>query len=115
LFSSCTTALNHPMHGTIMLQTSVALCRSLSKLSMTLDKRPDLTRKLQAIDTSGGEEEQKSIIDKTAEVMQRVFTACLTDRTSDKYSRPEGKKVGVYTFANVTLKLLFAVSATPGY
>ncbi|KAH8197672.1 hypothetical protein TruAng_008176 [Truncatella angustata] len=93
-------------------QTSVALCGSLSKLSMTLNKRPDLTRKLQTIDTSGGEEEQKSIIDKAAEVMQRVFTACLADRTSDQFSKPEGKKVGVYTFANVTLKLLFACRKT---
>lgn len=93
-----------------MLQTSVALCGSLSKLSMTLNKRPDLTRKLQTIDTSGGDEEEKSIIDKAAEVMQRVFTSCLTDRTSDRLSRPEGKKIGVYTFANITLKLLFAVS-----
>lgn len=97
-----------------MLQTSVSLCGCLSKLSMTLNKRPDLTRKLQTIDTTGGEEEQKSIIDKTAEVMQRGFTACLTDRTSDRFSKPEGKKVGVYTFANVTLKLLFAVSAKTG-
>ncbi|KAK9773576.1 hypothetical protein AB5N19_11054 [Seiridium cardinale] len=112
LTNSCTTALNHPMYGTIMLQTSVALCGSLSKLSMTLNKRPDLTRKLQTVDTSGGDEEQKSIIDKTAEVMQRVFTACLADRTSDQFSRPEGKKVGVYTFANVTLKLLFACRKT---
>ncbi|KAK6194225.1 pre-rRNA processing [Pestalotiopsis sp. IQ-011] len=112
LTNSCTTALNHPTYGTIMLQTSVALCGSLSKLSMTLNKRPDLTRKLQTIDTSGGDEEEKSIIDKAAEVMQRVFTSCLTDRTSDRLSRPEGKKVGVYTFANITLKLLFACRKT---
>ncbi|KAI1855853.1 hypothetical protein JX265_012116 [Neoarthrinium moseri] len=112
LTNSCTTALNHPLYGTMMLQTSVALCGSLSKLSMTLNKRPDLTRKIQTIDTSGGDEEQKSIIDKTAEVMQRVFTACLTDRTSDRSQPPEGKKVGVYTFANVTLKLLFACRKT---
>ncbi|KAF3005485.1 hypothetical protein E8E14_009204 [Neopestalotiopsis sp. 37M] len=112
LTNSCTTALNHPTYGIIMLQTSVALCGSLSKLSMTLNKRPDLTRKLQTIDTSGGDEEEKSIIDKAAEVMQRVFTSCLTDRTSDRLSKPEGKKVGVYTFANITLKLLFACRKT---
>lgn len=97
-----------------MLQTSIALCGSLSKLSMTLNKRPDLTRKLQTVDTSGGDEEQKSIIDKAAEVMQRVFTACLTDRTTDKDAKPGGKKAGVYTFANITLKLLFAVSDIAG-
>ncbi|KAH8681209.1 hypothetical protein BX600DRAFT_15346 [Xylariales sp. PMI_506] len=111
LTSSCTTALNNPTYGAIMLQTSMALCASLSKLSMTLNKRPDLTRKLRAVET-GDEEEQKSIVDKTAEVMQRIFTACLTDRSSDRLGKPEGRKVGVYTFANVTLKLLFACRKT---
>lgn len=106
--SSCTTALNNPTYGTIMLQTSISLCASLSKLSMTLNKRPDLTRKLQTVDT--GEEEQKSIVETTAEIIQKVFTACLTDRSSQRHEQPKGKKTGVYIFANVTLKLLFAVS-----
>ncbi|KAI0132113.1 hypothetical protein BJ170DRAFT_577386 [Xylariales sp. AK1849] len=112
LTTSCTTALNNPSHGTIMLQTSIQLCASLSKLSMTLNKRPDLTRKLRTVDTGTGEEDQKSIVDKTADVIQRIFTACLTDRSSAQFAKPEGKKVGVYIFANVTLKLLFACRKT---
>ncbi|KAI0489512.1 thiolase [Xylaria cf. heliscus] len=110
LTNSCTTALNHPTYGTIMLQTSISLCGSLSKLSMTLNKRPDLTKKLDTLDT--GEDDQTSIVGTTAEVIQKIFTTCLTDRSSQRYAHPEGKKVGVYIFANLTLKLLFACRKT---
>ncbi|KAI0017401.1 thiolase [Xylariomycetidae sp. FL0641] len=110
LTNSCTTALNNPTYGAIMLQTSISLCASLSKLSMTLNKRPDLTQKLASRDT--GEEDQGSIVGTTAEVIQKVFTTCLTDRSSTRQARPEGKKVGVYIFANITLKLLFACHKT---
>ncbi|KAI0599371.1 hypothetical protein F4775DRAFT_123387 [Biscogniauxia sp. FL1348] len=110
LTNSCTTALNNPTYGTIMLKTSISLCASLSKLSMTLNKRPDLTKKLNTIDT--GEEDQSSIVGTTAEVIQKIFTTCLTDRSSQRFAKPEGKKVGVYIFANVTLKLLFACRKT---
>ncbi|KAL7628115.1 hypothetical protein AAE478_002312 [Parahypoxylon ruwenzoriense] len=103
--SSCTTALNNPTYGTVMLQTSISLCSSLSKLSMTLNKRPDLTKNLAAL--HAGEEDQKSIVEITAEVIQKFFTTCLTDRSGPPLSKPAGKKVGVYIFANVTLKLLF--------
>ncbi|KAI0109548.1 hypothetical protein GGR51DRAFT_511908 [Nemania sp. FL0031] len=110
LTNSCTTALNHPTYGTIMLQTSISLCGSLSKLSMTLNKRPDLTNKLNTVDT--GDDDQASIVGTTAEVIQKIFTTCLTDRSSQRYAQPEGKKVGVYIFANLTLKLLFACRKT---
>ncbi|RWA12738.1 hypothetical protein EKO27_g2356 [Xylaria grammica] len=110
LTNSCTTALNHPTYGTIMLHTSISLCGSLSKLSMTLNKRPDLTKKLDTVDA--GEDDQTSIVGTTAEVIQKIFTTCLTDRSSQRYAQPEGKKVGVYIFANLTLKLLFACRKT---
>lgn len=110
---ACQTALNHPTYGTIMYQTSISLCASLSKLSMTLNKRPDLTRQLRTMVDAGGEEEQKSIVEHTTEIIQKIFTACLSDRSSLRNAQPEGKKVGVYIFANVTLKLLFAVSWSP--
>ncbi|KAI0478742.1 hypothetical protein GGR56DRAFT_672744 [Xylariaceae sp. FL0804] len=110
LTNSCATALNNPTYGTLMLQTSISLCLSLSKLSMTLNKRPDLTKKLNQLNT--GEEEKVSIVGTTAEVIQRIFTTCLTDRSSQRNAKPEGKKVGVYIFANVTLKLLFACRKT---
>jgi nuclear mRNA export protein PCID2/THP1 len=78
---------------------------------MTLHKRPDLTKKLNRMDM--GEDDQTSIVGTTAEVIQKIFTTCLTDRSSQRYAQPEGKKVGVYIFANLTLKLLFAVRVDP--
>ncbi|KAI1446416.1 hypothetical protein F5Y02DRAFT_382852 [Annulohypoxylon stygium] len=104
LTNSCATALNNPTYGTIMLQTSISLCSSFSTLSMTLNKRPDLTSKLAALNS--GDDEQKSFIEITAEIMQKFFTACLTDRSSPRFAPPTGKKIGIYVFANKTLKLL---------
>lgn len=89
-----------------MLKTSISISESLSKLVMALNKRPDLTSKLRV---AAGEEESKSIVETTADVIQKIFTACLTDRSSTRWSKPEGKKVGVYIFANLVLKLLFTV------
>lgn len=92
----------------MLLQTSIGICHSLSKLSMTLNKRPDLVRKLETL--NAGDDEKKSVIESTAEIIQKIFVACLSDRLSPRNARPEGKKVGVYIFANIALKLLFAVS-----
>ncbi|KAI1437133.1 hypothetical protein GGR50DRAFT_646184 [Xylaria sp. CBS 124048] len=110
LTNSCTTALNHPTYGTIMLQTCISLCGSLSKLSMTLNRRPDLTKKLNKVDR--GDDDQASIVGTTAEVIQKIFTTCLTDRSSQRNAQPEGKKTGIYIFANLTLKLLFVCRKT---
>lgn len=89
-----------------MLNTSISLSESLSKLVMVLNKRPDLTSTLKL---ASGDEERKSIVENTADTIQKIFTTCLTDRTSTRWSKPEGKKVGVYIFANLVLKLLFTV------
>ena len=97
------------MYGTMMLQTCISFTQSLSNLAMMLHKRPELTMAMAKL--SSGGEERKSIVESTAEVIQKIFTMCLTDRTSARYAKPEGKKVGIYIFANKVLKLLFAVGA----
>jgi hypothetical protein len=76
---------------------------------MSLSRRPDLTRKLRG---GAAGDEDKSIAESSAEIIQKIFTTCLTDRSSGRFSKPEGKKIGVYMFANLVLKLLFAVSST---
>ena len=90
----------------MLLKTSMSLSETLARYTMTLNRRPDLTRRLRAVD------EDKSIAESSAEIIQKIFTTCLTDRSSGRYSKPEGKKTGVYMFANLVLKLLFAVSPT---
>jgi nuclear mRNA export protein PCID2/THP1 len=90
----------------MMLKTSMALSEQLARLTMRLSRRPDLTRRLQS---GGDEDSRKSIAEASAEIIQKILTTCLTDRSSGRYSKPEGKKVGIYMFANLVLKLLFAV------
>lgn len=89
----------------MLLQTSMSLSETLARLTMTLNRRPDLTRKL----NTGDEDNRKTVAESSAEIIQKIFTTCLTDRTSGRYNKPEGKKIGVYMFANLVLKLLFAV------
>ena len=78
-----------------------------------LEDRPDLTRKLRkTADADQGE--TKTLVEGTAETIQRAFTICLTERTSNRNGigrdgKPEGKKIGIYSLANMVLKLLFKV------
>ncbi|KKA29948.1 hypothetical protein TD95_005150 [Thielaviopsis punctulata] len=104
LTNACGTAFAHPSYGTILLQACMSLSEALARLTMALNKRPDLM----AHQRRGGNEERKTITEICAEILQKIFTTCLTDRSSARNAKPEGKKVGVYMFANLTLKLLFA-------
>jgi hypothetical protein len=96
----------------MLLQTSMSLSETLARLTMTVHKRPDLARQLRA----GDDDNRKSIAESSAEIIQKIFTSCLTDRSSGplgSQGKPEGKKTGVYIFANLVLKLLFAVCFQP--
>ncbi len=82
----------------------------LSKLVMAINRQ---RRKLMSrirTQAAGDEGETKSIAEAAADIIQKIFTSCLTDRSSTRWSQPKGKKVAVYIFANLVLKLLFAVS-----
>lgn len=89
----------------MLLRTSMSLSETLVQLTMMLHRRPDLTRRLQG---SSDGEGRKSIVESSAEIIQKIFTTCLTDRSTDRCS-VKGKKEGIYMFANLVLKLLFAV------
>lgn len=90
-----------------MFKTSISLSEALSKVVMILNRRPELTSGRRKV---VGDEDNKSIVETSADIIQKIFTSCLTDRTSTRYAPPAGKKIGVYIFANLTLKLLFTVS-----
>jgi nuclear mRNA export protein PCID2/THP1 len=112
LLNACSTAFAHPQYGGMLLKTSMSLSEALSQLTMMLNKRPELMTGQRR--TTGGEEERKSLAEMSAEIIQKIFTTCLTDRSVARNGRPEGKKIGVYMFANLVLRLLFAVSV-PGF
>ena len=93
----------------MLLETSMSLSESLSRLVMGLNRQPQLLARIQGDMTGDESGERKSIVELAADVIQKIFTSCLTDRSSDRRQPPRGKKVAVYLFANLTLKLLFAV------
>lgn len=108
--AACITALSHSKYGIIMLPTTEQLCGALARLAMMLDKRPDLLRRVRIQGDEG--ETRKTLVETTAESIQRAFTVCLTERTANRNGigrdgMPEGKKIGIYAFANMVLRLLF--------
>lgn len=106
--SSCATAFSNPQ-GALLLETSQSLSTTLANLTMTLSKRPDLLRRVKR-GASGGDDGPNSLAERSAETIQKIFRTCLQDRTTDRVTTPGGLKVAVYAFANLVLKLLFAVS-----
>lgn len=87
-----------------MFKTSISLSEALSKVVMILHKQPGLMAGRRIV---AGDEDSKSMIESSADIIQKIFTSCLSDRSSTRFAKPEGKKVGVYIFANLILRLLF--------
>lgn len=120
--SQCITALSNATMGIVVLPTCLSLSAALAKLAVNLDRRPELTahllRRTSTVAMLDDAESSKTLAEGTAELLQRAFTTCLTDRSAgppgvtNRSGRPEGKKVGIYTFANLVLKLLFQVSTS---
>ncbi|KAI9684362.1 MAG: hypothetical protein M1829_002172 [Trizodia sp. TS-e1964] len=116
--SQCITAMSNNSYGIIVLPTMVRLSATLTKLAINLDERPELTAHLTprhsiaSMDTEG--DSKQSLVEGTAELLQRAFTMCLNERSVNRglTVKPEGKKVGVYAMANLVLKLLFQCRKT---
>lgn len=105
--------------GIVLLPTCLSLSAALAKLAVNLDKRPELTAHLihrkSTVNLNDDGESQKTLVEDTAELLQRAFTTCLAERSTnasgtDRDGRPEGKKKAIYSFANLVLKLLSQVS-----
>ncbi|KAI5297358.1 hypothetical protein KEM55_004813 [Ascosphaera atra] len=96
--------------GVILLPTVLYLSKTLSKLAIGLDKRPELIAHLlkadPASDGSVEATETVTLVEKSANIVREAFIKCLTDRTG-VIGRPEGKRKGIYLMANLCLKLLF--------
>ena len=97
-----------------MLPTVVSLSRTLTRLAIGLDKRPDLVAHLSQRDASaGGEEttERITLVEGSANVIREGFKKCLSERSGPpngiENGRPEGRRVGIYMTANLCLKLFF--------
>ncbi|KAI9782432.1 MAG: hypothetical protein M1816_001884 [Peltula sp. TS41687] len=114
--NQCITALGHPSKGILLLPTCLYMSAALAKLAVNLERKPELTahllRRSSTTASMDDPESNKTLVEHTAELLQRAFTTCLTDRSPsgtgvNRAGKPEGKKVGIYSFANLVLKLLF--------
>lgn len=96
-----------------MLGVSINVSRSLATLTGTLHTREDLVALMEERRIGqSAEEEDKSVVELTAEIITKIFTTCLNDRSSARFAQPTGKKTAVYKLANLVLKLLFMSQKT---
>ncbi|EAQ87907.1 hypothetical protein CHGG_04526 [Chaetomium globosum CBS 148.51] len=85
LLNSCANALANPTYGSMLLQTSMSLSESLSKLVMSLTRQKDLLAQIQGGMAEGESGERKSVVELAADIIQKIFTSCLTDRSSTRW------------------------------
>ena len=102
----------------------------LARLAIGLDKRPDLIAQLSTPTTaaaimdeaSSGGGGKETLPERAANIIRQAFVTCLNDRsspgaatgmtTTTNSGKPEGKKSGIYTIANLCLKILFQVCSS---
>ena len=100
----------------MILPTVVTLSKTLAKLAIGLDKRPDLTAHLVKRQSSAGGSdevgERVTLVESSANVIREAFKKCLSEKSGnasgvDSRGKPEGRRVGIYITANVCLRLFF--------
>ena len=113
--------MTNPVWGALILPTVVQYSRVLSRLAIGLDKQPHLIAHLTP-GSAGGDDggPRETLPERAANILRQAFVTCLNDRSGssptglDKFGKPEGKKRGIYTIANLCLKILFACRKTRG-
>ena len=101
--------------GLITLPTAISMSRTLARLAIGLDKRPDLIAHLtQRRESAAGDEatERVTLVESSANVIREAFKKCLSERSGglsgvDSGGKPEGRRIGIYLTANLCLKLFF--------
>ncbi|KAL8689773.1 MAG: hypothetical protein Q9218_004628 [Villophora microphyllina] len=101
--------------GLIILPTVISLSRTLSRLAIGLDKRPDLVANLTSREATAGAEEageRVTLAEGSANLIREAFKKCASERSGsvsglDSNGKPEGRRIGIYLMANVCLKLFF--------
>ena len=100
--------------GVTVLPTVVALSRTLARLAIGLDKRPELIEHLIRRESVVESEatERVTLVERSANVIREAFKKCLSERSGppsgvDSNGKPEGRRTGIYLMANLCLKLFF--------
>ncbi|KAK5140769.1 hypothetical protein LTR04_002855, partial [Oleoguttula sp. CCFEE 6159] len=101
--------------GIVILPTVISYSRTLSRLAIGLDKQPGLIAHLtqQSTDEGGARE---TLPERAANILRQAFVTCLNDRSGApsgiSNGKPDGKRSGIYTIANLCLKILFQCRKT---
>ena len=114
LQSRANSALAHGTLGYLMLRTVVANAKLVCRLSIGLDKQPQLIAHFRSAQP-GGEDggPRETLPERAANILRQAFVTCLNDRTPvTKGGKPEGRKRGIYIIANICLKILFQCRKT---
>ncbi len=100
--------------GVVVLPTVVSLSRTLARLAIGLDKRPELVAHLTRRESTVGSEkagERVTLVESSANVIREGFKKCLSERRGPasgiQDGIPEGRRVGIYLMSNLCLKLFF--------
>jgi hypothetical protein len=102
--------------GIVVLPTVIAFSRTLARLAIGLDKRPELIAHLtKTRSLAGGEDavERVTLVESSANVIREAFKKCLSERSGntatglDVNGKPGGRRIGIYLCANICLKLFF--------
>lgn len=98
----------------MVLPTVVSLSRTLARLAIGLDKRPELIEHLIRRESVFENEatERITLVESSANVIREAFKKCLSERSGppsgiDSDGKPEGRRIGIYLTANLCLKLFF--------
>ena len=95
--------------GLVVLPTVISFSRTLARLAIGLDKRPELIAHLAQRGSSFGSEEaaeRVTLVEGSANVIREAFKKCLSER-KDNDNKPTGRRVGIYITANLCLRLFF--------
>lgn len=100
--------------GIVVLPTVISLSRTLVRLAIGLDKRPELREDLRVRASRGvGEEvERVTLVESSANVIREAFKKCLGERDGnqkglDVVGKPAGRRVGIYILSNLCMKIFF--------
>ena len=97
------------------MPTVISLSKTLARLAIGLDRRPDLVASLTRRQSKAGSEEtgeRVTLVENTANTIREAFKKCLSERSGQasgltQDGKPEGRKIGIYVTANLCLKLFF--------
>ncbi|KAI4151975.1 MAG: hypothetical protein LQ340_003170, partial [Diploschistes diacapsis] len=102
--SASTLALSDASMGATVLATTISYSRLLARLSILLEKQPNLTNSLRLTLSSSGE--RLTLAESSATTIRDAFKRCLSDRPSSPSDPLSGRRSGIYHLANLALKLL---------